>query len=273
MKDLGQRIITGLVFGLVLILSVWVSPYSFMALFSFIIVRGMYEFYKISSERMNISPQKLSGYAIGILLFIMNFLIAMRIIPDKFLLLIIPLFFLVFILELFRNKEQPFTNIAYTILAVLYIALPVSLLNYLVFNHAGIYLPQALLGYIFILWVYDMGGYFVGSPLGKHRLFERISPKKSWEGSIGGALFCIGFSYLLSLYFTQLVFRDWLVISLIIVIAGTLGDLVESMFKRSIDVKDSGSILPGHGGILDRFDSLIMATPFIFTYLFLTGRL
>ena len=116
---------------------------------------------------------------------------------------------------------------------------------------------QAIMAYIFGRW------------LGKHRLFERISPKKSWEGSIGGTVFAIGMAYVIAQFFTELSPIDWMIITFIIVVTGTLGDLTESMLKRSVNVKDSGTLLPGHGGLLDRFDALLLSVPFVLMYLML----
>ncbi|MES2396611.1 MAG: phosphatidate cytidylyltransferase, partial [Bacteroidota bacterium] len=116
----------------------------------------------------------------------------------------------------------------------------------------------------------DSGAYLVGSAIGKHKLFLRVSPGKTWEGSVGGAIASYGVAYLISGWYTSISRLDWMVIATILIVIGTLGDLVKSIFKRSLNVKDSGTILPGHGGILDRFDSLIMSAPFVFTYLYLT---
>jgi len=124
-----------------------------------------------------------------------------------------------------------------------------------------------LLGYFVILWINDTFAYLFGTAFGKHRLFERISPKKSWEGSIGGALISIIAAWLIASFTNSLPLIHWIVIAIIIVICGTLGDLVESMLKRSLNCKDSGTLLPGHGGILDRFDSVLISAPIIFVYI------
>ena len=181
----------------------------------------------------------------------------------------IPFIFIIFILELYRKSANPFKNIAFTILGIVYVALPFSLLNYLVV-YSGTYSYELLFGFFFILWANDSGAYIIGSAIGKRKLFPRISPGKSWEGSIGGAITSYGVAFIISKWYTSVNLIDWMVIATILVIIGTLGDLVESLFKRSINVKDSGTLLPGHGGILDRFDSLIIATPFVFSYLILS---
>ena len=128
------------------------------------------------------------------------------------------------------------------------------------------------LGYLLLLWLNDTGAYFVGSLVGKHKLFERISPGKTWEGSAGGALFALATAWGLSMLFIQLTTMHWLILAIIVVISGTIGDLVESMLKRSLGIKDSGNILPGHGGMLDRFDAVLISAPFVFVYLALFCR-
>jgi phosphatidate cytidylyltransferase len=125
----------------------------------------------------------------------------------------------------------------------------------------------------FFIWINDTGAYLVGSFIGKNKMYERISPGKTWEGTIGGVLLCIGVSFVVAKLFPQLELKHWMAVSAIVAVFGTLGDLIESMLKRTAGVKDSGSIMPGHGGVLDRFDSLIFATPFVFTYLAATGNL
>jgi phosphatidate cytidylyltransferase len=120
---------------------------------------------------------------------------------------------------------------------------------------------------VFLIWASDTGAYFSGKALGRTKLFERISPGKTWEGWVGGTLFCLGVAYVLSLYLADLELGYWLGVAAIVSVFGVLGDLSESMLKRSLGVKDSGNLLPGHGGILDRFDSLLMVVPFVVAFL------
>jgi len=191
----------------------------------------------------------------------------------KYFFAVIPLLCLVFISELYRKSAQPFTNIAYTLAGIAYITLPLlSIIIVALGIDLGSDIPYnagMVFGTIFILWSSDTGAYMLGSWLGKHRLFERISPKKSWEGFFGGALFSLIAGYLMWRFFESVGLYDWLIIALIVVITGTFGDLVESMFKRSLKVKDSGTFFPGHGGILDRFDGLFISAPFVMLYLLL----
>lgn len=173
----------------------------------------------------------------------------------------------IFFIKLYKKKEKkPFTNIAYTFLGIVYVALPFSLLHFVAFS-PGHFSYQILLGCLLLQWSSDVGAYFAGVRFGKTKLFERVSPKKSWEGSIGGTLLALLMGFVLAQYFTDLLLWQWLSIAGIIVISGTYGDLVESLFKRSIEIKDSGASIPGHGGFLDRFDSLLLSVPFIIAFL------
>jgi len=175
--------------------------------------------------------------------------------------------------ELYLKKEHPLNSWAYAMFSQLYIALPFALLNVLAFQSNSI---ETISQYQFIFplsififnWMNDTGAYCTGVLFCKHPLFKRISPKKSWEGSIGGAAFCVATSFALAHFFPIIPTIAWTGMALIVVLFGTWGDLTESLMKRHLGIKDSGSILPGHGGILDRFDSAIMAIPAVVVYLF-----
>ena len=191
---------------------------------------------------------------------------------------ILPLYlcFLIAILvvQLYAKKSNPAGNWAFSFMSQVYVALPFALLNVIacIIPNAGsnstysYILPLSL--FIFT-WVNDTGAYCVGVTLGKHRLFERISPKKSWEGSIGGAIFCIIAAVILAHFFPILNSWEWIGFALVVVVFGTWGDLCESLIKRHWGIKDSGKILPGHGGMLDRFDSTLLAVPAVLVYLLL----
>jgi phosphatidate cytidylyltransferase len=184
-----------------------------------------------------------------------------------YLVIIVLLVFIVPIRELYRtDSNNPIPNIATTLFGIVYIAFPFGLMNFM-FRYKGIETFHLLLSMFVILWTADTFAYLVGSKIGKNRLFERISPKKSWEGSIGGAIAALIAAFIFSVYFKEMSLALWLGYALIIVVAGTYGDLIESMFKRSLNIKDSGNILPGHGGILDRFDAVFMAVPAAILYL------
>ena len=178
------------------------------------------------------------------------------------------------ITELYLKKENPIGNWAYAMLSQLYVALPFALLNVLAFQNSPetssvTYNPILPLSIFVFIWLSDTGAYCVGSLIGKHRLFERISPKKSWEGSIGGAVFSIASSFVFARFFPFMSMWQWAGLAVIVVIFGTWGDLTESLMKRQLGIKDSGNILPGHGGMLDRFDSALMAIPAAVVYLYI----
>ena len=267
MNNFTQRTITGTVFVAVLLSSMLYSAWTSTLLFALITMLGVWEFYTLA-EKAGVQPQKKFGTVIATISYLLIALHTMGYIEQSMLLLCIPLAFIVFIIELYKRSSKPFENIAYTWLGMFYIAVPFALLCALSFQ-SGIYHPHLMLGYFLLLWASDSGAYVFGITLGKTKLFERISPKKTWEGTIGGGLLSMTLAYVLSNYFLELSRMDWMVVSIIIVITGNLGDLAESMFKRSINVKDSGTLLPGHGGILDRFDAVFISAPFVFTYLLL----
>ncbi len=279
-KNLGVRTLSGAVFAVVLIACIMWNVYSFTTLFFIVAIWGLVEFYGLM-EKTGTKPNKVMGIISGLLIFGWN-LIPLReglfnpLMHLEFFVLVIPLIFSVFITELFRKTDTPFQNIGITLLGLLYVVLPFKLFttipvrNHVVHLSDEAYAWQIPLGIILLIWCNDTFAYLSGSVLGKNKLFERISPGKTREGTIGGALLTIACSCFFNRCFeSELSQSDWVIIALMVAIIGTLGDLCESMLKRSLGVKDSGTIMPGHGGILDRFDSLILSSPFVFTYLFL----
>jgi phosphatidate cytidylyltransferase len=268
LSNLAKRTLTGTAIVLLVIFSVVLNRYAFASLFLLITIMGLWEFYTML-EKVEIRPNKILGIFSGAFLFVTNALVSLELASREIILLNFLLVFLIFLFELYRNLPNPFTNVAFTFFGLIYVAVPFALLNYL--PNPGfednVYMHNIVLGFFFLIWVNESGAYLVGSAIGKNRLFERVSPKKTWEGTLGGGLLCIITAYIISLYFIDLDTIDWLVMGFLVVVFSTYGDLFESMFKRSIKTKDSGRILPGHGGILDRFDGVIMAIPFVFVYL------
>ena len=174
------------------------------------------------------------------------------------------------ICELYRKSSTPIANIATSILGAIYAAFPMSLMLIIpLLLGNGVWNPWIVIFYVFIIWANDVFAYLFGITLGKHRLFERISPKKSWEGFWGGLVLSACVAYVASLYLDILNTWQWIGLALTCSIFGTWGDLCESLIKRSLDVKDSGKSLPGHGGWLDRFDSVLLAVPASILYLFI----
>ncbi len=264
MSNFWQRLITGVIFLVVLISAIVYSQWTFAALFSVIDVLALYEFYRIGRQT-GYKPIAAYGTVVGLAAFVLSFLASAHIIPVSALALVAILLIPIFIIVLFGNYDNPVATIAYTFYGLVYIALPFALISPIAF-HGG-YQSIMVLGMFIIIWVNDTGAYCFGVTIGRHRMFERISPKKTWEGFIGGALAAVGAALILARFFPILGQTQWIVVALITVTFGTLGDLAESQLKRTVGIKDSSNILPGHGGILDRFDSIILAIPVIFAYL------
>lgn len=280
MSNLAQRVIAGLLGATILINAIYWSEWSFFLVFAFIMSFSLWEFYCLL-EKAGYKPARKLGLLIANVLFLGIFCVQkMQDYKEWLLFIILTAIFLFFILKLYDKDDlQPFVSLALTILGIVYVAIPFGLLLEASFREGIIdrdkerlilgimYNYQIPLGILFCLWASDSGAYFVGRKLGKTKLFERISPKKSWEGFVGGMFFSQMVAWGLSVYFTSLEAWQWFSISAIIVIIGTYGDLVESMLKRSLQIKDSGSVIPGHGGFLDRFDGLLVAMPFIALFL------
>lgn len=269
MSEFLKRTISGTLFVTVIIGAVVLNRVSFFFVFLAITIASMYEFYSLSL-RARIRPQFLSGILLGSTIFVWAYLYASGSIEPITFFGFLPLLFSLFIIELYRNHQRPFQNIAFTLLGVIYIAVPFSLLNFIVLNGSSFrlsYSPNLLLGLFFLIWANDTGAYLFGMSIGKHRLFPRISPKKSWEGFFGGLLVTALVAWVISMFFDEIDGMHWLAIGMISAIMGVFGDLVESMYKRSLGVKDSGKFLPGHGGFLDRFDALLLSVPVVYAYL------
>lgn len=265
-NNLTQRIIAGLLGSAGIITAVCYSDWTYFLVFFIICLFTLLEFYKLATFD-GITPERTIGTAGGILVFALSFFVEKGLLPAALYVVVFPLLALVYIVKLYKkNERKPFTNIAFTFLGILYIATPFALLNIAAFRH-GTYNFEIIFGCLFILWASDTGAYFAGTFLGKTKLFQRISPKKSWEGFAGGALLALIFAFGIAYFFHTLTLVQWIIVGVIIIVGGTFGDLVESLLKRSIEIKDSGSSIPGHGGFLDRFDGLLIAAPFIAAYL------
>ena len=266
-SNLAQRSITALVGGVLVILAAVYSDWTYFLIFAGILGASQMEFYKLSGLD-GMLPLKTFGTILGLLIFAVTFMIEKERLSHEYLFLLFPLLSLTFFIKLYKKTDKkPFTGVAYTYLGIFYVAVSFSLLNLAVFSVDAVYHYEILVGCLLILWASDTGAYFAGTRFGKTKLFERVSPKKSWEGFLGGAFAAILVAFVLSQFFVVLEDWKWLVIAGIIIIAGTYGDLIESLFKRSIEIKDSGSVLPGHGGFMDRFDGLLLSAPFITAFL------
>ena len=268
-----QRAITGILFVGVLVGCILYDPWTFSALFVVISALTIREFGHLINQVEGVSINKNITMLAGVYLYMAVMAFCTNLSGSKIFLPYLLLIMYLMISELSLKKENPVMNWAYSMLSQLYIALPFAMLNVLSFHTSPMdtsvsYNPILPLSVFVFIWLSDTGAYCVGSLIGRHRLFERISPKKSWEGSIGGGIVAIGSSFIFAHYFPIMNMAEWAGLALIVVIFGTWGDLTESLLKRQLHIKDSGAILPGHGGMLDRFDSALMAIPAAVVYLY-----
>ena len=278
MKELTVRALTGALFLIVMVGGMVWNPMTFGLLFTVVTALSLWEFYGLANGQPGVEVNRLIATTAGTYMFVAFFAASAGVEGLSVVLLFLPwLITLIYLVvsELYLRHENPLHCWAYAMWGQLYVALPFALLPLLYFGYSW-FMPLAV--FIF-LWCNDTGAYCTGSLLGRHKLFPRISPGKSWEGSVGGALLCIGVSQIIvfagpadagstdGLTVFGLNALQWAGFALVVVLFGTWGDLVESLFKRTIGVKDSGHILPGHGGMMDRFDSALMAIPAVVVYL------
>jgi phosphatidate cytidylyltransferase len=263
------RAITAFFFTIVMLGSVFLGGYTFTVFYLLLSVFALAEFYKLI-KTSGIRPHRNVGLAVSTLIFMMTAGYHFLQFDSKFLLLLIPLIFSVFLCELYKKDKIPFGNISYTFVGFVYVTVPFCFYYSLGFlNDWNVYNFHLPLAFMLMLWASDTGAYLFGRKLGSHKLFERHSPKKTWEGFFGGVLTSVLVSFVISYFFREINPWVWAGMAVLIVSFGTLGDLVESMLKRSLNAKDSGTLLPGHGGLLDRFDGLLIAAPVVYAYLYM----
>lgn len=268
LSNLEKRVVTGAIFVCSMLVGVFGGGYTFFALF--LLINGLcsYEFFNmvLPNQQKIDHIRRWIGILVGMTPFIFLGLIQLKWISPPHLTPLnlvgwSSLILYLFILELFSASKNAFHNLAYLVLGVIYIGLPIAVLHLIAF-HGGHYSPKYIICLLLIIWINDTSAYFIGSRFGKRQLFQRISPGKTWEGSIGGLSVTLLLSLILSFFVSDLSIFQWLLLASGTVIIGTFGDLVESMLKRTHNFKDSGSLLPGHGGFLDRFDAFIFSIPF-----------
>ena len=278
MNNFIVRTITAIIFVAVIVAS-FLRAETMVLLFALVTGLTIWEFTGLVNDRPQVTVNRMITTVAGVYLFFAMAGFCSEIIPSAvFIPYLITLVYLM-VAELYLKHEDPINDWAYTMMTQLYIALPFSLLNALAFHLTPegevVYDPVLPLCMFVFLWINDAGAYICGSWLGKHKLFPRISPGKSWEGSIGGGilvmLIAASIPYLLeqfSLLTVNYSPLQWAGLGLVIVVFGTWGDLIESLFKRTLGIKDSGNVLPGHGGMLDRFDSSLLAIPAAVVYIY-----
>lgn len=268
------RAITGFFFVIVMLGSILLGPYVFGIFYLLLSVLCLNEFYGLVKQS-GVRPNLPAGLINGVLVYAVFALAVFNSsepLYHKLAFLLAITLAAIFIAELYKKNEAPFTNISYTFMGIIYAILPFTFFHALAYV-SGSFNFHIPLAFLIMLWANDTGAYLSGRFFGKTKLFERHSPKKTWEGFIGGVLISAVAAYILSRFYTEMPWTKWVSVAILIGCFGTLGDLVESMFKRSINVKDSGGILPGHGGLLDRFDGLLLSAPIVYAYLYFITNL
>lgn len=262
-----QRLVSAVLFTPVIVFALFWSYWTYFLLFFYVLMLSMLEFYKLL-KRANFYPMREYGICIGLLFYTITFTYYLQehfspVVPY----LCFPLVLLAYILALYRRSHSnPFVDIAVTFLGIVYIAVPFGMLHCLAF-FKGPYSYELILGLLLIVWGQDVGAYLVGSTIGRTKLFKRISPQKTWEGLFGGACTALIASYVVASFFTILPTWQWVGIAALTMLTGTYGDLVASFLKRSVDAKNSSERIPGHGGFLDRVDSLLFTIPMVVAFL------
>jgi phosphatidate cytidylyltransferase len=278
-NTLRTRSITAAIFVVVLVGCIYLSYYSFLALFFFVGIWALKEFYDLA-EKLNATPFRASGIISGVITFISIYARQFEPVDHSVLLVflqnvffIIP--FVIAIEFLFSKLKDPFHAFVFTIAGIFYAIIPFALLVQIpvsgvsegVVQTAEQYSYFKILGIILLIWANDTFAYLGGSLFGKNKMYEKVSPGKTWEGAVIGVILCIGVGFVLNMDHTFKNNLVWPLIALFVGVFGTIGDLIESLMKRKAGVKDSGNLMPGHGGILDRFDSLLFTSPFLFVIL------
>lgn len=280
MNTFFRRTLTGAWIVIFVMGGFWLHPVSFFLTGLVLLTGAQYEYYMMI-RNTGIKPQVIPGMITGITAYVISTLAAAGYISISYILILIPVMSFIMLLELYRKQDRPFDSLAHTFFPVLYTVLPFSMFPFAAFARTGldsilphsgiVFSPGIVIGFFLLIWANDTGAYLTGMSFGRTKLFERISPKKTWEGFIGGMIIAALVAWFLSGWLGVVDNIHWVIISLIVSIAGTFGDLIESMLKRSSGVKDSGTILPGHGGFLDRFDSAIISFPLVHLFISLLG--
>lgn len=266
MKEFLTRSLTGLIFVALLISSVFYSQTAIYAVFTIFGIVCLYEFSKLIALRGAVH-YIIFLIILGVFVFWKYFQPELKIEEATLILLVFSMFVSLFLIrDLFSKKIIPQTDFKKYLLTTFYMSSSIVFLL-LIPTVKDTYEPYIILGSFILVWVNDSFAYLTGKNFGKQKLFARISPKKTVEGFLGGLLFSCVASYFIAKFTHTLSFSSWLILAVIISSIGTIGDLIQSKFKRQANVKDSGTILPGHGGIFDRLDSMIFSAPFIYLFL------
>jgi len=270
-----ERIITAIIFVIVMLIGIFGGSYTFAALILVIAGVSYTEFFRLAKYEGKTDLRQIFALLLGLSPVLIALYHQLTPSPPQhsfadYAVLTIPVIFLLFLLELHHKGKDPIKNLGTIFLGYFYIGVPYMMLVFLAFWH-GVYQPFLVIGLLLLVWLNDTGAYFAGSFFGKHLLAPNISPKKTWEGLIGGVIATLLVSQILAYFIKDYSPKEWLIMG-VLCSFGVVGDLIESLFKRRANIKDSGSFMPGHGGMLDRFDAFAFVIPAVFVYFYFFVR-
>jgi phosphatidate cytidylyltransferase len=272
LKNLVQRTVSGIVYLIIIIGSLFLGKYGFGAVFLLAGILALLEFYELNGIP-GTTTVPILGIAAAAVIFILSFLVTAQMGESRLLTVVLSLPVLLFIAALYSSVSDPVKSLGIVFLGIVYVVIPLAAMNYLVFPAVNdhMYTHRIVLGILSLVWINDTGAYVAGTLLGRHRLFPRISPKKSWEGLAGGTILTMATAWWMTDIMGILSQTDWIILGAVASVFGVYGDLAESLIKRKADRKDSGALIPGHGGVLDRIDSILFVMPVSFLYLMIKG--
>lgn len=264
MSNILQRIITGTLFVGLIIGALWMGGFTSIFIMSLFLILGIVEFFNLFKTNEKIQLNTIQNSIALIVIYGIFIISSLDQKNREMIVLIFPVLFLLILSEIWRKKENPILNIGTIVLALVYLVVPFSLI--ILLTKESDHNNPFVISMFLLIWTNDTFAYLSGRFFGKTKLFERISPKKTWEGTIGGIVFTLIVGFFISFWGDNNDLLFWLISALIIAPTAIFGDLLESLFKRSLNIKDSGNILPGHGGILDRFDATLFTVPFFYSW-------
>jgi len=269
LKEFFTRTLTGVALAVLILGAILWSPWAFFSLMAVLTLIGLFEFNKLF-QSSGYGKGTLTYYFIGIFIYTIIALSGMSVIDVAYVFFIFLGFFILVAQELFMGSNYSWRHASGFVMGIIYVAIPFGMMNaFFLLKGTEVAFPWVMLALFTLVWVNDIFAYLIGSMMGKHKLSVKLSPKKTWEGSIGGIIFTLTGAWLFRVIAPELSLVQWLGFGLIVSVTANFGDLAESMLKRNAGVKDSGKLFPGHGGVLDRFDAVLFATPFVFLFLFL----
>ena len=274
MNELQKRSLTGVIYVIALLSGLLLHPLLFTGVFGLVLFFLQVEFFNLFAETKT-GFTKWFAVSTGMVLFLIGNCVAGGILPINLVFVFIPVFFLIFLAGLINPEKNKFKTSLLISAGLLYTVLPFVLMSFMVFpkfTEEKTFYGMYLAGIFFIVWVYDSLAYIGGTFFGKHKLAKKISPNKTWEGVLIGAVFAVVTGILNAVVFQKPGISNWIITALLVVVFGTLGDLFESNLKRELEIKDTGTFLPGHGGFLDRFDSVLFAIPFVYFWMLIAGN-